>query len=181
MDPNPTPAKPEPRRWFRFSIRSLLLFTALVAVWLGYETRRVAVQREAVAAIYKHVAAQSWDRNPRPGGPKHRPCMHYVSYCPRFVWSDFDNMPAWARSWAAAYRNLWCDVSSVTVGLPNEATGSRVSDELLGQLRRLPALREVAFWGYGPRDGRDEQAVKSVLPNCRVRREKPSLDCWRSQ
>ena len=42
---------PKPRRWLRFSLRTLLILTALVAVWLGVQVNRAQKQRAAVAAI----------------------------------------------------------------------------------------------------------------------------------
>ena len=39
------------RRWPRFSLRTLLILTALVAVWLGVQVNKAQKQRAAVAAI----------------------------------------------------------------------------------------------------------------------------------
>ena len=40
-----------PRRWLRFSLRTLLLLTAVVACWLGVQVNKAQKQRAAVAAI----------------------------------------------------------------------------------------------------------------------------------
>ena len=42
---------PKPHRWLRFSLRTLLLFTAVVACWVGWVVNSVERQRKAVAAI----------------------------------------------------------------------------------------------------------------------------------
>ena len=42
----------QPKRgWLRFSLRTLLILTALVAVWLGVQVNKAQKQRAAVAAI----------------------------------------------------------------------------------------------------------------------------------
>ena len=47
---NPSPMKKR-LRWFRFSLRTMLLVVVVFAVWLGVQTNRARRQREAVAAI----------------------------------------------------------------------------------------------------------------------------------
>ena len=39
------------RGWFRFSLRTFLLFVAIASVWLGWMVIRARTQREAVAGI----------------------------------------------------------------------------------------------------------------------------------
>ena len=41
----------KPRRWLRFSLRTLLLLTAVVACWLGVQVNKAQKQKAAVAAI----------------------------------------------------------------------------------------------------------------------------------
>jgi hypothetical protein len=41
------------RRWYRISIRALMLLVLLIAVWLGWHANRAREQREAVAAVQR--------------------------------------------------------------------------------------------------------------------------------
>jgi len=47
---HPNPSKPR-RRWFQFSLRTLLVLLTVLCVWLGVTVNRARKQREAVAAI----------------------------------------------------------------------------------------------------------------------------------
>lgn len=47
---NLTVAKPR-RRWFRFSLRTILIALTLCGVWLGYTMHRVRARRDAIRAI----------------------------------------------------------------------------------------------------------------------------------
>ncbi len=58
QDPKPRESK---RRFFRFGLKALLLFTALVAVWLGIVTNRASRQRRAVEALASLGADFSYD------------------------------------------------------------------------------------------------------------------------
>ena len=58
MQPDPPKAEPpkRKRRWFQFSLRSLLVTTFIVAVacgWLGKKIEQKRREREAVEAIVK--------------------------------------------------------------------------------------------------------------------------------
>ena len=70
------PSKAEPpkrqRRWFQFSLRSLLIFTAIVAVCCGWMGRRIEQkrnEREAVEAISKLGGEVMYDSGAAPPGP----------------------------------------------------------------------------------------------------------------
>ena len=67
-----TTASPK-RRWLQFSLRTLFILTALLAVWLGFYVKRVRDQRETVAAILKAGGTVAYDyQSPpkvSPGGP----------------------------------------------------------------------------------------------------------------
>jgi Leucine-rich repeat (LRR) protein len=48
--------KPRKRRWLRFSLRALLVFTALLCAWLGWIMYGIDQQRHAVAVLEKNGA-----------------------------------------------------------------------------------------------------------------------------
>ena len=85
-----SPSTPRSRRhWLRFSLRTLLLVTAAVAVWLGVQVNRATNQRRAVSMVkdrggtvyYRHhgythpipltnpYSSSSFDPNVQPPGP----------------------------------------------------------------------------------------------------------------
>ena len=47
---HPNPSKPR-RRWFQYSLRTLLVLVTVLCVWLAVTANRARKQREAVAAI----------------------------------------------------------------------------------------------------------------------------------
>ncbi|MCX7424590.1 MAG: hypothetical protein NTW96_03015 [Planctomycetia bacterium] len=61
---------------FRYTIRSLLVLTAIIALWLGHVTNRARRQREAVAALVEVGAEVRYDwqsfqnRDEGPSGPR---------------------------------------------------------------------------------------------------------------
>jgi hypothetical protein len=52
------------RRWFRFSLRMLLVVVTLLCVWLGIQVNAARRQREAVAEILKAGGTVSYDYKP---------------------------------------------------------------------------------------------------------------------
>ena len=69
-----------PRRWFRFSLRAMLLVVTLVAIWLGITVNQIQTQRAAVRQIqaaggnvmfdYHNVAPRTISTSGRPRGPE---------------------------------------------------------------------------------------------------------------
>src|SRR6476659_4651164 len=59
-------------RWFRFSLRTLLLLITALCVWLGIQVNAARRQREAVAAILKAGGRVHYDYEivPQPWPPK---------------------------------------------------------------------------------------------------------------
>ena len=49
------------RRWFRFSLRALLVVMTVLCVWLGFKVNAARRQREAVAAILKAGGTVAYD------------------------------------------------------------------------------------------------------------------------
>ena len=60
-----TATEPKPRRLLRFSLRTLLLFTAIAACLLGVQVNKAHKQRAAVAAIWDAggYVGYSWQRD----------------------------------------------------------------------------------------------------------------------
>jgi hypothetical protein len=57
---HPPPRRPH-RRWLRYSLRSLLLLTALLAIWLGIKVNQARRQREAVEKLTSLGAQITYD------------------------------------------------------------------------------------------------------------------------
>ena len=63
-------SKPRPRRWLRYSIRSLLLLVLALSIWLGWMANRAARQRHAAQALeqigakifYEHSWPNQFDK-----------------------------------------------------------------------------------------------------------------------
>ena len=77
----PQMAKPK-RRWFRFSVRALLLLTGLIACWLAIHANRAREQQAAVAAIEDAGGEVIYDwalTAPAPGnGPPNPLWMRFI-------------------------------------------------------------------------------------------------------
>jgi hypothetical protein len=67
---NDAPAKRRPR-WFRFSLRMMLVMVAVLCVWLAFTFNAARRQKEAVAAILRAGGTVSYDYQmvPRPAVP----------------------------------------------------------------------------------------------------------------
>ena len=47
---NPGMDKPKPRRWFRFSLRTMFVLVTVVCVWLGYQLNWIRERREVLSS-----------------------------------------------------------------------------------------------------------------------------------
>lgn len=75
----PPESVPNTRRWFRFSLRTLLVLMTVLAVWMWMWTDRVHRQEKAVARVeelgglvsfaYELDAQDNWIKNPEHPGP----------------------------------------------------------------------------------------------------------------
>ena len=63
-----TETKPK-RRWFKFSLRTLLVVMTALCVWLGFKVNAARRQKEAVTAIFKAGGTVSFDYQMVPDGP----------------------------------------------------------------------------------------------------------------
>ena len=145
---NPERVQPQRRRrWLRFSLRTLLLLTAVFAVWLGVQVNKAHRFRKAVARIQENngTVVYDWVRKNRLPTPMFKEQYALVLERKReFVEDD---------SWLAAIlgSEYFDRVEAVHfAGDPNSAVHpleQRVSQECLDALGDLPDLVELHFYG----------------------------------
>lgn len=73
--PNVDPPKRK-RRWFQFSLRTLMIFTLICAIpcaWLGRKIERKRNERDAVAVILKLGGIVMYEYQTMPGAPPRQP------------------------------------------------------------------------------------------------------------
>jgi hypothetical protein len=122
--PKADPAKRK-RRWFQFSLRSLLIFTVICAVsagWLGKRIEQKRNEREAAEAIVKLGGSVNYDYEK---GTAATP-----------------NGPAWLRKLFG--ENFFSDVEDVFFIGHSEivgGSGGNVTDDGLVELKALPELK----------------------------------------
>jgi hypothetical protein len=112
------PPKGKRRRWFQFSLRSVMIFTVIIAIgagWLGKRIEQKRRQREAVEAIG------------RLGG--------WISYDYGTLMGVTPPGPEWLRNLLG--EDFFCG-NAVTVSLSH---GTNVSDSALVHLTALPRLQ----------------------------------------
>lgn len=135
---------PRRYRWLRFSLRSILLITLLVGIWLGIQVNRAHRQRKAVAALKQQGAriAYAYEYNDaairRPTAPdwlrhlcgeEYFVSVHAVYLSPgkqisAADWTHLQNLP---------------DLKQLYLGATN------VADEDLQRLRSFPALETLSL------------------------------------
>ena len=125
METEPSKAEPpkRKRRWYQFSLRSLLVFTAVIAVtcgWLGKRTVRKQIEQSAINAL-------------RRKGPI------FTSYDYRTGPNATPPGPRWAR-WLLG-DNYFREVEIVNL------SGPRFEDEDLTNVREFPYLSLLALLG----------------------------------
>lgn len=128
------------RRWFRFSLRTLLLVVTVACVgfgWMGHKLRQAERQREAVAAIRELGAWVHYDSDVYPPDHKRRP-----SWLRQSIGEDvFANVVdvRWERASDDALVHL--------AALPKlehlNLAGSEITDNGLTHLRPLKHLRSL--------------------------------------
>ena len=131
------------RRWSQFSLRSLLILTAVVAVAagrLGQKIERKHKERETVEAILKQGGAVWYDD--RVGGPSSR--------------RRNPAGPEWLRELLGEYFFTEVDV----VYLPNPPDNAT-----LANLAELPRL--VKLWVHGADDAKLAD-IRRALPDCSI-------------
>lgn len=118
-------AHARPRRWFRFSMRSLLLLVALLAVPLAWKVNRVHHQRAVVAEVMSNGGMISYSDDP------------YSLRLRGVVRASTPNL-SWWRSWLGD--DYFVDVVGVIL------TGSTVGDATLARIATLPNLERLDIY-----------------------------------
>jgi hypothetical protein len=144
-----TTAKPT-RRWFQYSLRTLLVFVTLCAFacsWLAVKLKQARRQREATVALrglggqiiydWEITTNGGLELDPKPTGPL---------WLRHALGNDF----RWKVIWVA-FRDL------------------RVSGDLLKHLKGLPHLQRLYFLGKRPTD-EDIKTLRQALPTCQISR-----------
>ncbi len=144
-----TDTKPR-RRWFAYSVRTLLLLITVVAIWLGVQVDRAHRQRSLLAVIQKANGQPSYDYqfdanwmgvwDPKPPGPEWLRNLIGVEY--------FSNITG-AFYWHATDDDIkplcgYDSIRSINFLLDNN---SHVTDEGLKYLAALPSLEDLAVQG----------------------------------
>ena len=163
MEENHTPPPNKPprrkRRWFQYSLRTLLILTALVAVWMAWWSHNARQQRDAVAALEKDNVI-----------------VHYVED-KNVLW------PGWlvdllGRDYFGTVRDVELygkklnarDIEHLK-SLPSletlNLTISPISDKDLEGLYGLSQLRELKLFYTQVTDAGVERLQKA-LPNCKI-------------
>jgi len=133
-------------RWFRFSLRTLLLLVTALCVWLGIQVNAARRQREAVAAILSAGGTVVYDYEIVPSAS---PSTALLKTLPagvrrtdkRIDHNQLPHGPAWLR--AQIGDDYFRTVIAVYLNHPN--AGIKKAD--LDQLAKLPHLREFVFEG----------------------------------
>lgn len=116
------------RRWFSYSLRTLLVFVTIASVgfgWLGMKMRQAERQRQAIEVIQALGGAVFYDYerdfneifNPSPTPPG----------------------PEWIRDFLGD--NFFAEVTAVNLSRMN------VGDDVMVQLQELPKLQRIHLWG----------------------------------
>jgi hypothetical protein len=119
------------RRWFQFSLRSLVLFTLICAVpcaWLGRKIEQKRRERVCVAAVLELGGEVKYDYEA--GGPRETPPG-----------------PAWLRSFLG--ENFFSDVVGVTYqpSFWYELLWPKLADDGLAQIKSLTRLETLELSG----------------------------------
>jgi hypothetical protein len=138
------------RRWFQFSLRTLLLVTAALAIWLGQVTERVRRQRKAVESLtaiqadifynanfchddarplafslgqfYYHVTERDWQHDDEDEAPRG---------------------PKWLQDWIGVdyFRSV------IAVDLRGASPGGEIAGEILADVSQLRCLEGLNLDG----------------------------------
>ena len=127
------------RRWFRFSLRTLLLAITIVAVWLGLTVNAARRQRAAVNALqgsgvtvmydYMETAPRTWSTSGEPSGPE---------WLRKTLGMDYFHHPVYA----------------------SVRSRPEPDEEVIGALNALPRLKTLLFMG----DSISDETFENLQP-----------------
>ena len=138
------------RRFLRFTLRSLLLLTAVVACWLGVQVNKAHKQRAAVAAIEEAGGTVFYDWQ---GMPLDLAAREQIAV-------EIRGLPRWLVRLCG--RDNLQDVVHVSLG------DGPVDHHLVAQLSSLPELKTLDVPA-----GVDTGLIKAELPSVRVMQSQP--------
>jgi len=156
------------RRWLQFSLRTLLLLTLLLALYLGLYCERARRQKEAVASLAKTCSFIY--ESDLAGVPARN-----------VVWAD---MNRWGQNVTAetAFNWSWLQralAERLGADYVDRVVAVRINsynvDEALPHLKKLPYLRRVYMWpgrGIGRHDEEDFRVGE------KLQRELPHVEVW---
>jgi Leucine Rich repeat len=150
MEPEPSKAKPpkRKRRWFQFSLRTMMVVVTLLCVWMGITAHRANRQRRAVERLTSHGDGISYDYQT----DEHGSFMLPVNAPP-----PSPPGPTWLR------RLIGVDYFVTVVGADMYVKGA--GDDSIGDLSDLPQLRFLGV--HGPGVTGSDLARLSKLPQLR--------------
>jgi hypothetical protein len=134
LRPNAPEAKPK-RRWFRFSLRALLVLVTVLCVWLGVKVNVARRQKEAVAAILRAGGTVCYDCQFIPkSNPSGLPLLDY-----RFDRDAQSSAPAWLRFLIGD--DCFRTVTAVYFNDPHP----NITKADIDQIAKLPAVKQFVF------------------------------------
>ncbi|MCH8047645.1 MAG: hypothetical protein IID44_28460 [Planctomycetes bacterium] len=154
MNDSPKPK----RRWYQFSLRTLLVVSVAIAAALGYFSDRVRTQRAAVAAIREAGGDVIYD----------------WEYCdPQSAEAYLESIDRQPRipKWITDYLGDDVFYSVAEVSFPGawKYTAHECTDDTLTHLHGLPRLKRVTLKMTRVTDEGVEK-LQQALPNCRIQR-----------
>ena len=138
------------RRWLRFSLRAMFLFTAIIAAWLAVQVNKAQKQRAAVEAIEAEGGIVLYDwQNPSFMTIDRGTVIYGLKPSPRPIF------------WVLARNSAGLGERAVAVWIERR----NISDGLLRRMQQLPYLEEVAVYNAF---GSPLSDVKGALPHVQV-------------
>ena len=140
------------RRWFQYSLRTLLLLVLLVSLplsWLATKIQQKKAERRAVAEIERLGGEVEYDYE-----------WGIAPLPPGATWEVSRPGPAWVRKLLGD--DFFSDVVCVMCGFNDELT-----DDGLEHLKDLTQLQRLNLCGTNITDAGYEK-LKQALPDCRI-------------